>query len=80
MNTNSKPSAPSLERRSGRDRRQREDTPPRGWDRRRGVEPRRPEVVELDLTPSQWDALGGDSVVSAGSTTAKPAAAPAAKR
>jgi hypothetical protein len=45
------------ERRSGRDRRQRDEAPPGGRDRRRGLEPRRPEVMELELTPSQWDAL-----------------------
>jgi hypothetical protein len=80
VKTEFKPSTASLERRSGHDRRQREDAPPRGWDRRRGVEPRRPEVVELDLTPSQWDALGGDGVASTGSAAAKPAVTPTAKR
>ena len=45
------------ERRSGKDRRQREDAPPGGRERRRGIEPRRPEVIEVDITPSQWDAL-----------------------
>lgn len=49
------------ERRSGRDRRQRDDPPPRGRDRRRGLEPRRPEVLELELTPSQWDALHSEA-------------------
>ncbi|HMO48091.1 MAG TPA: hypothetical protein PKB14_18925 [Rubrivivax sp.] len=50
----------ATERRTGRDRRQTEGTPPSGWERRRRMEPRRPEVVELEMTPSQWDALHGD--------------------
>lgn len=49
--------APTRERRSGGDRRQRETTTALRPERRRGVEPRKPEVVELDLTLSQWDAL-----------------------
>lgn len=56
----SKPAAmprwPAVDRRTGQDRRER-DLPPPGRERRRGVEPRRPEVTELDLTPSQWGAL-----------------------
>ena len=31
--------------------------PPGGWERRRNVEPRKPEVVELEISPSQWDEL-----------------------
>jgi hypothetical protein len=49
-----------LDRRCGKDRRQREGPPPGGWERRRGIEPRKPEVIEMELTPSQWDLLHGD--------------------
>jgi len=52
--------SPLAERRSGRDRRQRDALPPGGRERRRNVEPRKPEVTELDFTDSQWDALRGE--------------------
>ena len=51
--------APPVDRRSGKDRRQVDGNPP-GRERRRNVEPRKPEVVELDLTPSEWGALTGE--------------------
>jgi hypothetical protein len=47
------------ERRSGRDRRRVDKAPPGGHERRRSVEPRRPEVEELDISPSEWDRLSG---------------------
>lgn len=52
---------PAAERRTGLDRRQRDSGPPDGWERRRSVEPRKPEVTELEFTPSQWGALHGDT-------------------
>jgi hypothetical protein len=52
----------TAERRTGLDRRRHEGKPPLGWERRRSVEPRKPEVAELDLTESQWGALQGDPV------------------
>ncbi|MCW5664770.1 MAG: hypothetical protein KIT35_13110 [Piscinibacter sp.] len=55
--------APALDRRSGHDRRHRDNGPPDGHDRRTGLEPRQPEVHEMELTPSQWALLfGGDTV------------------
>lgn len=48
--------APGTERRAGADRRKRELPPPAG-ERRRSVEPRKPEVTEIEITASQWDAL-----------------------
>ena len=45
------------DRRSGRDRRREEAPPPNGRDRRIGLEPRMPEVVETEFSPSEWDAL-----------------------
>jgi hypothetical protein len=48
-----------IDRRSGKDRRKLEKGPPGTHDRRRSVEPRKPEVVELDLSPSEWGALTG---------------------
>jgi hypothetical protein len=45
------------ERRSGKDRRL-VDTGPHGrHERRRHLEPRRPEVVELELSDSEWAEL-----------------------
>ena len=48
--------APS-DRRSGADRRQVEAGPPSRHERRRSVENRQPEAIELELTDSQWGAL-----------------------
>jgi hypothetical protein len=45
------------DRRSGADRRRIDKGPPGRVDRRRVVEPRRPEVAELNLTDSEWGAL-----------------------
>lgn len=46
------------DRRSGEDRRKADIGPPAGKpERRRSVEARKPEVVELDMTNSEWTAL-----------------------
>lgn len=45
------------DRRSGEDRRVVEGEPPGKVERRRGIESRRPEVIELEMTPSEWGAL-----------------------
>ncbi|MEP7100814.1 MAG: hypothetical protein ABI781_09910 [Burkholderiales bacterium] len=45
------------DRRSGEDRRHVEGKPPGKHDRRRGLESRKPEVVELDMSNSEWAAL-----------------------
>ena len=45
------------ERRQGVDRRQVDTGPPTKHDRRRALEPRKPEVVELDMSNSEWAAL-----------------------
>lgn len=45
------------ERRSGTDRRRADKGPPGRVDRRRVVEPRKPEVAELDVSDSEWGAL-----------------------
>ena len=46
------------ERRTGRDRRQVDRGPPPGVrERRVSVEPRKPEVLERELTPSEWATL-----------------------
>lgn len=50
------PPLPKAERRSGRDRRQ-EDLGPPSADRRRGIEPRKPEVNEVDISDSEWNRL-----------------------
>ena len=47
------------DRRSGVDRRK-ADASYAGKDRRRGVESRKPEVVELDMSNSEWTALNQD--------------------
>jgi hypothetical protein len=52
-----KTAIPRTDRRSGVDRRQVDKEPPSGRERRRQVEARRPEVVELELTDSDWATL-----------------------
>ena len=54
---NTKSTVPSADRRSGKDRRQVEVGPPSRHERRRAIEPRQPEVIELELSESQWGAL-----------------------
>ena len=49
----------SAERRTGRDRRRVHHAAPRGRERRVGIEPRGPEVAELELTADEWAALQG---------------------
>jgi len=47
------------DRRHGVDRRKVDSGPPAGIrERRKSVEPRQPDVQELDITPSEWDRLG----------------------
>lgn len=55
---------PAADRRSGQDRRRQNDGPPQGRERRTGLEPRQPDVAEVELSPSQWARLfgGGDTV------------------
>jgi hypothetical protein len=48
-----KPQTPP-ERRAGADRRKIDLGPPNGIERRRGMEPRKVEVKEVDLTASDW--------------------------
>ena len=50
------------ERRSGEDRRKLDQGPPGKHERRRSMEPRKPEVVELDMTDSEWAALNGKPI------------------
>jgi hypothetical protein len=49
--------APKSDRRSGADRRQVEQGPPGRRERRVSVEPRGPEVQDVELTPSEWASL-----------------------
>jgi hypothetical protein len=53
--------AAPIERRSGKDRRQVDAGPPGRHERRRSVESRQPEIVELKLSDSQWGALIDDA-------------------
>jgi hypothetical protein len=48
------------ERRSGADRRRVDKGPPSGGERRRLVEPRRPEVEELEMSLSEWAQLNAE--------------------
>ncbi len=48
---------PAADRRSGADRRRTDASLPEKHDRRRGLEPRKPEVVEIEMSPSEWAAL-----------------------
>lgn len=47
-----------VDRRSGKDRRQEEKGPPSSFERRRTVEARQPEMVELQVTEEELKALG----------------------
>jgi len=51
------PGPATTDRRCGGDRRHVEGQPPGKHDRRRRVESRKPEVVELDMSSSEWAAL-----------------------
>lgn len=51
---------PAAERRSGMDRRVRDVAIPKGCDRRRGVEPRKPEVREIAPSDSLWASFDVD--------------------
>ncbi len=50
------PTPPAADRRKG-ERRQRDGDPPGRHERRKGIEPRQPEVSELDLSHSEWAAI-----------------------
>lgn len=52
-----KPKTTLTERRTGPDRRATEGSPPSRRERRRGVEARKPEVRELDMSSAEWAAL-----------------------
>ncbi len=56
-----KPLPPVLtrpDRRSGGDRRKEDKGPPKGMrDRRINLEPRKPEVREVEISPSDWASL-----------------------
>jgi hypothetical protein len=52
--------ADQSERRSGADRRRVDKGPPGGRERRRLVEPRRPEVEELEMSESEWAQLSAE--------------------
>jgi hypothetical protein len=55
--TPGKHAAPGFDRRSGLDRRVEDKGPPGKSDRRRMIEARKPEVVELELSDSDWATL-----------------------
>lgn len=48
----------TTDRRSGADRRQHDAGPAASYERRNTVEPRQPEVAELELTPEEMQAMG----------------------
>jgi len=48
----------TTDRRSGQDRRQTEQGSPTGYERRRAVEARQPELTELHLSEEELEALG----------------------
>ena len=53
-----KPAPPEIDRRADVNRRHRDIAlPPGQRDRRRGLEARKPEVIEIDMSASEWDAL-----------------------
>lgn len=62
--TSQEKAPPESNRRSGADRRRVDSGPPGKHDRRRSMEPRKPEVIELEMSNSEWSALSGDSSTS----------------
>lgn len=50
----------TVERRSGRDRRKDSNGDYKGPERRRQLEPRKPQVQELDVSESEWARLFED--------------------
>ncbi len=48
----------TTDRRSGADRRQQDVGPAASYERRNTVEPRQPEVAELELSPEEMQAMG----------------------
>ena len=48
------PATRPAERRTGKDRRNTEIGPPGKHDRRTALEARKPQVVELEMSPSEW--------------------------
>lgn len=58
VNRPSPPARPAdPNRRTGSDRRKVDKVPPGGRERRVSLEPRKPEVIERELTPSEWATL-----------------------
>ena len=51
------PKPPERERRTGEDRRKLDLVPPSKAERRRSVESRKPDVVEIEMSNSEWGAL-----------------------
>jgi hypothetical protein len=51
------PLKPQSDRRSGTDRRKVDIAPPGRVDRRRSIDARKPDMVELDMSNSEWSAL-----------------------
>lgn len=49
--------SPPTDRRQGADRRKADKGPPRGRERRISVEPRKPDVQELEVSSSEWARL-----------------------
>ena len=47
----------AADRRAGVDRRKADKGSPTGRERRVGMEPRKPEISEVEITPSEWAAL-----------------------
>ncbi len=63
---------PQVDRRSGADRRKVDIAPPGRIDRRRSIDARRPDVVELDMSNSEWASLQPE-LPSAGTSDGKAA-------
>ncbi len=55
--SSAKKSPPASDRRKGIDRRKADHGSPTGRERRVGMEPRKPEITEIEITPSEWAAL-----------------------
>ncbi len=58
-----KPGSPPIERRRGADRRVVDKGPPGRVDRRRGLEARKPEVSEIEMSNTDWVELTQQPIV-----------------
>lgn len=68
------------ERRSGADRRQNDLTPYSGKERRRSIDPRKPQVMEVVISEIEWELyFGGNKLQADAAPKIEPGLTPAKK-